>query len=200
MSDENEVTEDEVSPERKELEERYLKAMAMFMTGSTGSAANTIFRITEGGDPIEIRDFLEEVTGQVREGDLSAPEALLLSQSYTLNRVFHRQMERALNSEELIVREHQAELAFRAQNQCNRTLRTLLEFKNPKRATFIKQQNNMQINQASEENKNTLNPANKILEVNHEARLDPGTSQETIGSNTPLEAVGEDHRAEDGGG
>ena len=62
-------------------------------------------------------------------------------------------------------------MAFRAQARCNRTLRTLLEFKNPKRATFIKQQNNMQINQANEEKEKTLNPTNKILEVNYESKV-----------------------------
>jgi hypothetical protein len=42
----------------------------------------------------------------------------------------------------------------------------LFEYKNLKRATFIKQQNNLQINQAGEEKEKSVKPANKILEHN----------------------------------
>ena len=96
-----------------------------------------------------------------------------------------------------------ANIAFRAQSQCNRTLKTLLEYKNPKRsATFIKHQINtlnQQINEA-EKSEKEINLANEILEVNHESRLDPRKTEETIGSDTPLETLGEDDRTAHGTG
>jgi hypothetical protein len=42
------------------------------------------------------------------------------------------------------------------------------------------------------------NIANKILEIDHESRLDFGKTQETIGRDSSLETVGEDDRPEDG--
>ena len=96
-------------------------------------------------------------------------------------------------------------IALRAQNQCQRTLKTLLEYKNPKRTTFIKQQNNatnQQINEGElkEISEKEINPANKLLEENHEARLDTGKTKEAVTVNSEVETVGELERTQHGTG
>jgi hypothetical protein len=45
--------------------------------------------------------------------------------------------------------------------------------------------------QANEENVKTLKPANKILEQNHESRLDTRAPKEKSESDSSLKAVGE---------
>jgi hypothetical protein len=184
--------------EREKLEAEYLRMVGRLQITSPGSAANTLTQITPGADLAEIRDFIKEVVGNVNDGNLIAPESLLMSQAYTLNRVFHSQITAACKSDYIEQGQFHADMAFRAQAHCNRALKTLLEYKNPKRAMFIKQQNNLQINQASEENEKTMRSANKILEVDNESRLEPGTPEEAIGRDSSLETVEEDDRTKDG--
>ena len=42
-----------------------------------------------------------------------------------------------------------------------------------------------------------INPANELLEENHEARLDYGKAKEAVRVNQDLETMGEIHRAEE---
>lgn len=188
--------EEEVSPERKALEDEYNKAIGRMLISSPGSAAETLTEINPQADLLETLHFMNDIVGQVQEGNLGAPESLLITQSYALNAVFHSQIESARRSKLIVEGNYHADIAFRAQAQCNRTLRTLLEYKNPKRATFIKQQNNMQINQAEEKKEKDVKPANELLEVKHE-RLDTGAPAQAGRSDTEMETVGEIHGAED---
>ena len=55
----------------------------------------------------------------------------------------------------------------------------------------------MQINQAEEKKEKEINPANKLLEINHDARLDTGAPQKAVRGHTMLETMGEVHRAKD---
>jgi hypothetical protein len=84
---------------------------------------------------------------------------------------------------------------LRSQNQTRRTLDSLANLKRPK---VQLQQNNAVIQQVNNELPEEKNIANKILEVDHESRLDTGTQEETIGRDSSLETVGEDDRPEDG--
>jgi hypothetical protein len=184
----------EKKTKRKELEEKYLKARGKSLVTSPGSAAFTLSQIVPGADRMEIRDFISEVVSNVNDGDLTAPESLLVNQAYTLNRVFHNQITKAHDSKLIEQGQFHSDMAFRAQAQCNRTLRTLLEYKNPKRATFIKQQNNLQINHANEEKEKSVKPANELLENDHESRLDTRAPQEAIRGDKTLETVERVHR------
>ena len=190
---------------RKELEEKYRKAMGMLVITSPGSAAHTLAQLDSDTDLIDALDFIAQVIDDVNGGDLKAPEALLITQAYTLNALFHKEILAANRETRIDVRRHHADIAFRAQNQSLRNLKTLLEYKNPKRATFIKQQNNavnQQINQGEQpqEISEKTDSANELLEVNHDARLDPGAPQEAVGSNQKMEALEEIDRTGHGTG
>jgi hypothetical protein len=142
-------------------------------------------------------DDLKFQIDRIKAGDLSLAEEILISQTQILQSVFNEQIQQAVRTEMVPQGEYHSKMVFRAQALCQRTLRTLLEFKNPKRATFIKQQNNLQINEGAEKNENKSEPANELLEVNHYAWLDFRTPQETVKSDTAVGALAEGNRPED---
>lgn len=126
-------------------------AARCFLTPSE-SAANAIKWLTQdvvldvdgttGADYKTIVDILESQNRAIFEGDLRCVEAMLLDQSHVLQSIFMfytQKMSSAVHIEQI---EALGRIALRSQNQCRQTLATLIELKNPKRATFIKQQNN----------------------------------------------------------
>ena len=150
-------------------------------------------------------DRLKEINSDVIDGDLTIAEALLIDQTLVLQSVFSNFTAKMANAKLLSQVEAFGKIALRAQNQCQRTLKTLLEYKNPKRTTFIKQQNNatnQQVNDGKlkEIPEKEIKPANELLEVNHEARLDTGKTKETVKVNSELETVGELDRTAHGTG
>jgi len=173
------------------------------------SSANAILALTrevEIGEGIKGFDFdtlvskLVEQNNAVFEGDLRRVEAMLLDQSHVLQSLFVFFTQKMAHAKYMDSLETYSRIALKAQNQCRQTLATLVELKNPKRATFIKQQNNavnQQINR-SENPKNSEHSANKILEEIPSERLDTRTPQAAIGVNQEVEAMGENHRAKDG--
>lgn len=174
------------------------------------SAANAILALTrevEIGEGIQGFDFdvlvgeLEKQNKAIFEGDLGQVEAMLLDQSHVLQTLFVFFIQKMAHAKYMETLEPYSRIALKAQNQCRQTLATLGELKNPKRATFIRQQNNavnQQVNQHGENPKNLGYPANKILEEITSERLEPGTPQAAIGVNQEVEAVGENHRTKDG--
>ena len=173
------------------------------------SSANAILALTrevEIGEGIKGFDFdtlvskLVEQNNAVFEGDLRRVEAMLLDQSHVLQSLFVFFTQKMAHAKYMDSLETYSRIALKAQNQCRQTLATLVELKNPKRATFIKQQNNavnQQINR-SENPKNSEHSANKILEEIPSERLESRTPQAAIGVNQEVEAMGENHRAKDG--
>ena len=173
------------------------------------SSANAILALThevEIGKGIKGFDFatlvseLVEQNEAVFKGDLGRVEAMLLDQSHVLQTLFVFFTQKMAQAEYMTNLETYSRIALKAQNQCRQTLATLVELKNPKKATFIKQQNtavNQQINQG-ENLKNSEYPANKILEEIPSERLDTRTPQAAIGVNQEVEAMGENHRTKDG--
>ena len=146
-----------------------------------------------------MQKHLKQINKDVIDGDLSVAEAMLIDQAHVLQSIFVNMTGSMHAAEYISGMEAYGRIALRAQNQCQRTLRTLLEYKNPKRATFIKQLN-QQFNQGESSRENSeknVKPANELLEVSHDARLDTGTAQEASRSYQEVETVGEVHRAED---
>ncbi|MFC1772646.1 hypothetical protein ACFL3A_04750 [Pseudomonadota bacterium] len=193
----------------KEVDAQKMRAHVTrsFLTPSQ-SSANAILALTrevEMGEGIKGFDYdtlvseLVEQNNAVFEGDLRRVEAMLLDQSHVLQSLFVFFTQKMSQAEYMSNLETYSRIALKAQNQCRQTLATLVELKNPKRATFIKQQNNavnQQINQG-ENPKNSECPANKILEETPSERLDPRTPQAAIGVNQEMETMGENHRTED---
>jgi hypothetical protein len=199
----------DIKDERKgkpEFTEKELSELVSKMyTTPSGSNSLALCSLNDSKDWGAMSDRLREVNAAVIDGDLSIAEALLIDQALVLQSIFSNNTAKMANAKYLSQIEAFSKIALRAQNQCQRTLKTLLEFKNPKRTTFIKQQNNatnQQINEGKlkEIPEKEINPANELLEVNHETRLDTGKMQETIRTDSEVETVGELDRTSHGTG
>jgi len=132
---------------------------------------------------------------------------MLLAQAATLDAVFHRYLHRMDSAEYLPKLEAFARIAMKAQHQSRQTIATLGELKHPKRATFIKQQNNavnQQINQGTVKDgrsdkkpENSEQSENKVLEQDHGKRLEPGATQTTGRINPAMATLDKVNRAKD---
>jgi len=177
----------------------FKKAFAQVMISPSGTSAFALDKMHGHVDWPEIQAALQDINEDVFDGNLNIAEALLMDQAMVLQTIFTTHTAAMLEAKTVDFMDAYSRIALRAQNQCQRTLRTLLEYKNPKRATFIKQLN-QQFNQGEsprEISEKTLEPANELLEENHDARLDTGTPQEAGKGNQEVETVGKIDRAED---
>lgn len=152
-------------------------------------------------DLTTITNEFENQANQIIGGDIAAIEKVLASQALSLNAIYNRMAVTMSSSDTLHQFQVYSDVALKAQNQCRKTLLALAEIKNPKKATFVKQQNvafNQQVNNGNPENlKNTAKPTNELLsEIKHET-LDFGGTSETIRGNSQMEAVGALHRGKD---
>jgi hypothetical protein len=157
----------------------------------------------QGLDFNSLVEELKKANRAVFQGDLRRVEAILLDQSHVLESLFTFFTQKMAHAEYLSNLETYSRIALKAQNQCRQTLATLVELKNPKRATFIKQQNNavnQQINQRRENLKNSDESANKLLKEIPSEQLDTQAPEAASRANQDLEAMGEVNRAEDGDG
>jgi len=198
-------TSDKKSGEPIMSEEELSALKAKIHTTPSGSNSLALRALHESADWNAMWGRLREINVQVMDGDLSCAEALLIDQAYVLQSIFSNYTARMTNAEYLSQIETFSKIALRAQNQCQRTLKTLLEYKNPKRTTFIKQQNNatnQQINEGElkEIPEKEINSANELLEQKDGTRLDTGETQDTITVNSEVETVGEVDRTAHGTG
>ena len=149
-------------------------------------------------DALGIRDELKAQIEEIAKGNMSRPEAMLLSQAHTLDALFNELARKAHIQEHMPHYEAFLRLAFKAQGQCRATLETLADIKSP-RVIFTKQANishgHQQINnnipsQASHAHaEETKKQQNELLtELPHET-LDSGRTDATIPINSQLEAV-----------
>jgi HD superfamily phosphohydrolase len=165
---------------------------------------NSSFGQNDLGEDIQIDlksliETMKTVSNKVKNGNLSNLEEMLVCQTYSLQHLFLTMASRISSTTNPDHIELFARFALKAQNQCRSTVATLSEMRNPKRATFVKQQNNavnQQINQG-ENSKNLSNPANELLEKTHGERLDTRATKAPIGTNQDLETVGEVMRCKD---
>lgn len=154
----------------------------------------------KGLDVTALRHELEEQHEALASGDISRIENMLFDQAHTLQAIFMHFLQRLPNTEYLSQSESYSRLALKAQNQCRQTLATLGDLKNPKRATFIKQQNNTlnQIDNVTQDNpENSINDTTKLSEASDERTLDSRATKAAVGENPQMETVGEVHRCKD---
>jgi len=165
-------------------------------TSSVFLAANTIGRLHGNLDLITTLEQLIDSVTKVKNDNTNELEHMLVLQAKTLDYVFYEFLK---NTSDLNMIDHLdvfTNIAFRAQNQCRKTLLALAQIKNPRQPTFIKQQNNainQQVNNTmkpeSTNSENSKKIANELLsEVKHETLDYRGTS-ETIGINQKMAAV-----------
>jgi hypothetical protein len=130
---------------------------------------------------------------EIKQGDLTEVERILYSQSVTLQTAFNRFMGiAALSQDNAETCDRYASLALRAQEQCRKTLATLVDLKNPKKpAQFIKNYVDKQLNQLRVEGQDNANePTPLQLEATQNAKVDIGSTPATGGTDLELETVG----------
>ncbi|MDD1622646.1 MAG: hypothetical protein LUQ11_14310 [Methylococcaceae bacterium] len=184
----------------QEIDKDTAKALAKIAIRPSANAAAVISEYGKMFGDHDISDLMDELVDSietVNDGDLKRCEGMLMGQAQALQSIFTNLARRAVNQEYLKNYEAFMRLALKAQSQCRQTLETLSNIKNPP-VVYAKQANisngPQQINNGmpapaphAEEIKNQ---PNELLEVIDGERLDTGTAQETIGSDTALAAVG----------
>jgi hypothetical protein len=138
--------------------------------------------------------MLERSIDEVKRGNLADVEAMLYSQAYALNAMFATLMTRANRQEYMPPTQALMGLAFKAQNQSRATLQALVDLKQPRQPTFVKQANisqgHQQVNNLAEKNQISQN---KLLE-GETYDLDSRPQEKAKGVNSKMEAVGKVHR------
>lgn len=187
-----------VAADPSKSQERHIADMAIH---PAVNAACTVLKFAKGSfgelEITETVDALNDNVAAVREGNLSGPEAMLVSQAHSLDAIFTELARRsALNmGEYLDASEKYMRLALKAQAQCRATLETLATLKNP--PVVIARQANISAgpqqinNEAPARAGVSNNRPNELLEQTHEPRLDPGAARKAGGCDqalVPLEA------------
>ena len=158
-------------------------------------------------DLAELVAGLQTKAESIQDGNMKPVEAMLYGQAMALQTIFTNLARRsAMNAGEYMdATDKYMRLALKAQSQCRATLETLAEIKNP--MPYIKQANiangPQQVNNGkSEQYAQAPAPAgdsqtlqNKLLEHQHGDTLEFGTTGQTVGADTHLEAVGTVQRA-----
>lgn len=175
----------------KDDEDKFKQLAETFTCPSLNSAA-VILNFNREQD-LDIASLIEVLSVQCDasvDGDLARVESMLVAQAHALQSMFTAMSIKMADTEILNHLQVYGQLAFKAQNQCRQTLATLTEIKNPRRSTFVKQQNNA-INQQikNEKPENYINQSNELLEVKEHERLDFGAQAEAVTANSKIEAV-----------
>jgi len=210
MSTSKNMEKEKTASEQNECAQELKEAGAHTFLNPCASAANAIGDLArdvnlngEGVTGIDVQTLADELNTQnkaIHQGDLSTLEAMLLDQSHVLQALFVRFTQKLSHAKYIEQVDTYSRIALKAQNQCRQTLATFGELKNPKRATFIRQQNNavnQQINQDGKQDKNLKNPddsSNELLEELSNERLDTRTPQEARRADQAMEALGKVHR------
>ena len=155
----------------------------------------------------------EEIKKVAVDGDMTLPESMLMGQAMSLNSIYNWCAELAAANVGKNIQHGEAlmRMALKAQAQSTQALRVLGELRNPRQATFIKQQNNanqQQVNNGTaaavplahaHEAKQTM--TTEVLtderEAQHAATLDTGATRSAGGEDPQLETVGAVDRADD---
>jgi hypothetical protein len=152
---------------------------------------------------LELGLALNDMVGQVKDGDMSSVERLLVTQAVALNTLFGectrmvgKNMGNYLPATEAYMR-----MALKAQQQSATTLKILGEIKNPRQVAFIKQANvangPQQVNNGTQppaREEKTI-PSNELLEHQHGEWMDAGATSAAGRGDQAMEAVGAVHGA-----
>lgn len=170
----------EVIEERREMADLNRVVVARALAQPEVQAATTIQR--NHGEVMDVNcliDELKEQVAEVRAGDMSRPEAMLIAQAHTLDALFNNLARRAQNNASagyLEASDRYMRLALKAQSQAIRTIEALAEMKNPRPVAFVKQANiangPQQINNGpmpASRTEETEIPQNKLLDAYPEA-------------------------------
>jgi|LauGreSBDMM110SN_4_FD.fasta_scaffold25200_2 hypothetical protein len=148
-------------------------------------------------------DTLRDQTVALQGGDLTYAESMLLSQASSLQALFVRLTERAIEQSQMSNIEGFMKLALRAQSQCRATLETLAAIKNPP-IIYAKQANvtsgPQQINNGSVESARVQEIENEQTQLsgeNLELHQNTRASSPAFRNDQALETMGEINGAKD---
>ena len=145
---------------------------------------------------------LRDQAAAVQNGDLAHAEAMLINQASSLQALFVRLAERAMEQAHMPNLEGFMRLALRAQSQCRATLETLATIRNPP-IIYARQAN---VTTGPQQVNNGIAVTSQAREIeteqsqlsggSHELLSDTRASGEAGRANPPLEAMGEIYRTE----
>ncbi|MCX7106415.1 MAG: hypothetical protein NTV66_02400 [Methylococcales bacterium] len=170
------------------------EAIAKTLTMPEVGAAGTIRGLNNIHDVNALTKILSQQTADVVGGNMTRPEAMLLSQAHTLDALFNSLVMKGLNQSHMPHYDSFLRLAYKAQAQCRSTLQTLSDIKNPS-VVYAKQANitngNQQINNgvSAPRTQENQNYSNELLEHTHGERLDTRKKSAAIPVNSELAAV-----------
>ncbi len=153
-------------------------------------------------ETVEIYELIDELNHQtelVKQKDLSRAESMLAAQAHTLDQLFNKLMHLGVANmgEYLNATETFIKLAMRAQSQCRSTWEAISDIQNPP-VQYVKQlnmANNQQVNNDPPHTREIENQQTKLSEVENELCENAGTPGIEKKDDSPLEALGEVHRA-----
>jgi hypothetical protein len=174
---------------------RRLAAQALDPARNAASTVATV--INQKQEASYLKSELEQYIKAVNSGDMSRPEAMLVSQACTLDGMFNALVRLAyLNHEAcgMDIFERMIRLAYKAQIQCTRTLEVLGSVKYPANVSFVKQANiaNQQIVTNEAPRAGTVESLNRELSLEqlNEQLLESGSAPAAGRSHSSMEAVG----------
>ena len=176
-----------------------------------GASVIEAYQVNLMGKDVDLGELvagLSESCKEVKDGDLSTLEAMLIAQATALQTMFASLARRAATQEHLRHYETFMGLALKAQSQSRATITALVDLKYPRQATFVKQANiahgpqqvnnagapselNEQYAQARTHARQTQPQQNELLEeVQHgSTNLDTRTTAKAKRSHQAVEAV-----------
>ena len=170
------------------------EAVAKILTMPEVGAAGTIRGLNDIHDVNALTKILSQQTADVVGGNMTRPEAMLLSQAHTLDALFNSLVMKGLNQSHMPHYESFLRLAYKAQSQCRSTLQTLSDIKNPS-VVYAKQANitngNQQINNgvSAPRTQENINYSNELLTELPNETLDSRRTIEAIPVNSELATV-----------
>ena len=167
------------------------EAVAKILTMPEVGAAGTIRSLNDIHDVNALTKILSQQTADVVGGNMTRPEAMLLSQAHTLDALFNSLVMKGLGQSHMPHYESFLRLAYKAQSQCRSTLQTLSDIKNPS-VVYAKQANitngNQQINNGvpAPRTQENIKYTNELLTELPNATLDNRRTVEAIPVNSEL--------------
>jgi hypothetical protein len=132
--------------------------------------------------------------GEVNNGNMKRPEAMLLAQAHTLDELFNNLARRAHRQEGIAMIDPYLRLALKAQAQCRATLETLSNIKNPpivyaKQANFANGHQQVNNGVSPSHTGKTENQPNKLLTELPDETLDAGRTGAAIEADNAMPAM-----------
>lgn len=183
-----------------------ITAMATLLPEANGAHVVADYGKAFGAQDIgELGLELQKAIRQVKVGNLSCAEAMLVSQAHSLQAIFTCLAQQAARQTAIGPRDSTLRLALKAQAQCRATLESLAELKNPRPLAFVQQANiahgPQQVNNgepalshARTNAGKTINQSNELLEADHDKCLDTGTTGKATCFDPAMASVGEINR------